>query len=161
MSNWNTIRITEGTQTDADKIAELSKQAIEKGLGWRWDSRKVLKAIKNPRTIVLVAKIRSEFVGFGIMDYYQKKANLNLLAVSKYFRNRGIGSELVIELEEIAKRNGIENIYVQVREKNVRAQEFYEKLGYGIIDITRKYYNGKENAVIMYNYIPVETQVLQ
>ncbi len=161
MSNWNTIRITEGTQADADKIAELSKQAIEKGLGWRWNSSKVLKAIKNPRMIVLVAKIRSEFVGFGIMEYQQNKANLNLLAVSKYFRNRGIGSELVLELQEIARRNDIENIYVQVREKNVRAREFYEKLGYGMIDVTRKYYSRKENAVIMYNYIPVENHVLQ
>ena len=148
-----TIQITKGSALDAINIASLSKEAIEKGLGWRWNPAKVIRAISNPRVVVLVAKTPMQFAGFGIMQYYEKRANLNLLAVDREFRGNGIGSALVSALQDIALENDIDNIYVQVREKNERGIKFYERLGYGMIDLTKRYYSGRENAVIMYQYL--------
>ena len=156
MKPSSTIQITAGTASDATNIAILSKAAIEEGLGWRWNPAKVMRAISNPRVVVLVAKTPTQFAGFGIMQYYEKRANLNLLAVERKFRGNGIGSTLVAALQDIALNNRIDNIYVQVREKNERGIRFYERLGYEMIDMTRRYYSGRENAVIMYHYLQVE-----
>ena len=152
----NAIQISKGRAADATNIATLSKHEIEEGLGWRWNPTKVIRAISNPRAVVLVAKTPTQFAGFGIMQYYEKRANLNLLAVDRKFRGNGIGSALVSQLQNIALKNDIDNIYVQVREKNKRGIRFYEKLGYEMIDMTKRYYSGKENAVIMYHYLQVE-----
>lgn len=149
----STIQITTGIASDAINIASLSKEAIEEGLGWRWNPTKVIRAISNPRVVVLVAKTPTQFAGFGIMQYYAKRANLNLLAVDRNFRGKGIGSTLVSALQDIALKNNIENIYVQVREKNKGGIKFYERLGYEMIDMTKRYYSRKENAVIMYHYL--------
>ncbi len=150
---WNKIWISEGTELDVGNIAELSASEIESGLGWSWNPNRVRAAINHPRTVVLVAKVRSQFSGFGIMNYYEGRANLSLLAVINKFRNRGIGTKLVAELQKVAERNEIENLYIQVRESNLGAKLFYEKLGYEMIDLAKGYYRKKENAVIMYNYV--------
>ena len=152
----DTFQIINGSASDAAFIATLSKETIEKGLGWRWNPTKVIRAMGNPRVVVLVAKTTTQLAGFGIMQYYEKRANLNLLAVDRKFRGNGIGSALVTALQDIALKNNIDNIYVQVREQNERGIRFYERLGYEMIDMTKQYYSGKENAVIMYQYLQIE-----
>jgi len=158
-SDWKTVRIAEGSAADAKHIAELSKRVIEYDLGWRWQPAKVMEAMRNPRMVVLVARFQTEFTGFGIMEYFEKRANLSLLAVEKEFHKKGIGRRLVHALQDVALKNDIENIYVQVRETNKEGIRFYEKLGYEMIDLTKRYYRGKENAVIMYNYLSVANHI--
>ena len=156
---WNTVRIVDASVSDAQKIAELSNSAIERGLELSWSAGRVIRAISRKRTRVLIAKTRVHFAGFGIMDYFKGRANLSLLAVEGNFRRRGVGSAIVSELQDIALDNEIENIYVQVRERNSSAIRFYENMGFEMIDVAKKYYQKKENAVIMYNYLQSDVLV--
>lgn len=88
-------------------------------------------------------------LGFGIMTYEDEQANLDLLAVKYFHRRRGIGRLIVTWLEDVACAAGIQNIFVQVRKINKGAIEFYEKLGFQIIDEEAGYYQGRETGVIM------------
>jgi len=143
------------THSDASEIAMLSRDLIERGLSWSWNMERVKKAMRDRSTNVAVARDRSNLAGFGIMKYGYKHANLNLLAVKKEYRRTGTGTKIVRWHERVASTAGIFNIYIQVREQNTIAQDFYSKLGYVVLDKVPGYYKHKEVGVIMFRHIGV------
>ena len=155
----NQSKIQLAVNANAAEIALLSRASIEKGLGWKWTAEAVKRAIKNKSTNVVVAKEGKILAGFGIMKYGYQKANLDLLAVKSDFRRSGTGTCIVRWLEEVARVAGIFHIYVQLRQKNSAAKKFYLSLGYSVIDIVPGYYNGIENALVMYRYLGLTEKV--
>jgi ribosomal protein S18 acetylase RimI-like enzyme len=103
-----TIRIAE--PGDARAIAEMSRDHIESGLGWRYDPAHILRAMRRRETVVLAASGRPTYVagarpalaGFAIMDFGDERAHLVLLAVQPLQRRLGIGRRLVEWLLESA-----------------------------------------------------------
>ena len=152
--NRKQIWLAPARLADAVKIAELSRDEIESGLGWSWTVERVARSIKRHNTRVLKAMVNRRFAGFGIMSMTPQKANLNLLAISPEFRRLGIATMLVEALEEEASHFRIADFYVQVRETNTLALRFYEKHGYEMIDRNAQYYQDREAAVILYKYCP-------
>ena len=103
--------------SDAPEIGELSKNAIEQGLGWKYTPDRIAKLIGNKSKNVVVARMESRLVGFGIMTYNEDQANLDLLAVKRQVRRMKIGTQIVEWLEEVALTAGAFNIFVQVSAK--------------------------------------------
>ena len=60
-----------------------------------------------------------------------------------------IGTQIVQWLEEVAMTVGAFNIFVQVRTKNTEAIEFYQSLGFIVLDEKKGYYRGIEEGLIM------------
>jgi ribosomal protein S18 acetylase RimI-like enzyme len=52
------------------------------------------------------------------------------LGVSPYERGRGIGRELILHLENVARERGFPRAGLDVAETNPRARALYERLGY-------------------------------
>jgi len=89
------IQIQPAVPRDAHAIAEMSRDHIETGLGWRYDAARVLRAMRRHETCVLAARRRPGAVresspfgrdmpplaGFAIMDFGDERAHLVLLAV--------------------------------------------------------------------------------
>lgn len=59
-----------------------------------------------------------------------KQAYVFLLYVAPPHRHKGLGSALMEHAQSWAKRNGYEQMSLQVFEKNKAAMRLYEKLGY-------------------------------
>lgn len=137
------------TALDVVEIGDLSKKYVEYDLGWVYTPEKLKELIRNRTKNVVVARMDTKLVGFGIMTYREETANLDLLAVKIRYRDQGIGKQIVKWLEEVAYTAGILNVYVQVRKINRGAILFYKKLGFQIIDEKRGYYKGQETGVIM------------
>ena len=135
--------------SDAAEIAEMSKNHIEYGLGWKYTPERIVRLIRDRSKNVVVARVDSELAGFGIMTYAEDQANLDLLAVKRGFRGMKIGTQIVAWLEEVALTAGISTIFVQVRAKNSGAIVFYERLGFSHLEEKQAYYAGVEAAVIM------------
>ena len=131
---------------DAKRIATMSRELIEHGLGWSWTPDRVANHIRRPDTVVLAAKALGGLVGFAIMYFGEEDAHLNLLAVSPLHRHTGIGRRLVRWLERSADFAGICAIHVEVR---ASAQSFYRSLGYRPVGLWAGYYCGREAAVRM------------
>lgn len=138
---------------DARAMARMSRDFIEKGLGWSWKPDRVLSMIRHPETVVLLASTRFEMAGFAIMEFHDQHAHLNLLAVKPKLRRRGTGGALLRWLEESARVAGIASIYLEVRSENMEARKFYESLGYEVNQHKEGYYQGKENAVEMVHHL--------
>ena len=52
----------------------------------------------------------------------------------------------------MAKNEKKENISLEVNENNISARNLYEKYKFEIVGMRKKYYNGKDNAIIMTRY---------
>ena len=135
--------------SDAVEIGAISKRDIEYGLGWKYTPERIARLIDDEVKNVVVARVRSDLAGFGIMTYYQDHANLDLLAVKPGLRRMRIGTQIVRWLEKVAITAGVFNIFVQVRARNKSAVQFYESLGFSVLDVDKAYYRGTEAGVIM------------
>lgn len=137
------------TLSDAAEIGVMSKNEIEYGLGWKYTPERIVKLLADRAKNVVVARVESKLVGFGIMTYHEEQANLDLLAVKRNFRRLMIGTQIVQWLEKVAMTAGTFNILVQVRAGNTGAIAFYERLGFAVLDEKKGYYRGVETGLIM------------
>ena len=87
------------------------------------------------------------YVGLLMVPY---EADVLNITVSGKVRNRGIGTNLMREILERAKKYGVTDIHLEVRESNEAAIHLYEKLGFVRDGIRKNYYTAPvENAVTM------------
>ena len=115
---------------DAEDIAAMAREAIEYDLPWSWNPSRVAQAIADPDTNVVVARIAGALIGFGVMQYEDETAHLVLFAVDAPDRRRGLGSQLLAWLEEVAIVAGISQFRVEARANNTAALAFYGRHGY-------------------------------
>ncbi|HTP62772.1 MAG TPA: GNAT family N-acetyltransferase [Burkholderiales bacterium] len=142
---------------DAQSIAEMSRDFIESGLGWRYDTAHIQRAMRRRESVVLVATERQTYVararpalsGFAVMDFGDERAHLVLLAVQPTRRRNGIGRRLVDWLLESAVVAGMASVHLELRADNEAARRFYRALGFSETVLVPRYYNGREAAMRM------------
>lgn len=138
---------------DAEDIAALSRDLIERGLPWNWRPARVRRVIRHADTNVAVVRMDGVLVGFGIMEYLEAEAYLALLAVRGASQRRGIGSSLVRWLEASARVAGAQRIRVEARLDNVPARNFYNELGYHELAIRRGRYSDGVDGVLLEKWL--------
>jgi ribosomal-protein-alanine N-acetyltransferase len=97
----------------------------------------------------VVAKEGEKILGYGILKKEKKQGLIFSLAVSPEMQNRGIGKEIMKRLIEIAKKENLKKIYLHTRETNFKAIAFYQKFGFNIVRLEKKFYSTGENAYLM------------
>jgi ribosomal-protein-alanine N-acetyltransferase len=130
------------TQADAPAIARLSRRLIEHGLPWRWQPERVLRAILDSETNVVVVGEPGAPAAFGIMTYLDTDAHLLLLAVDPPRQRQGVGSAVLAWLEAAARAAGTRRIRVEARRDNAPARNFYCEHGYHERTIAHAMYSG-------------------
>jgi [ribosomal protein S18]-alanine N-acetyltransferase len=133
--------------SDAGRIAAMSRDYIEDGLGWNWSAARVARSIRDCATNVVLAEANSDLAGFGIMKYLDDDAHLLLFAVKPIYRRRGIGTRLLRWLEQSAATAGTELIFLEARKSSAIARAFYRGQGYRELAVLPGYYSGREDAV--------------
>jgi ribosomal protein S18 acetylase RimI-like enzyme len=143
------FEITLAQTIDARDIAELSRDAIEHGLNWRWTEPRVLNTIRDPATNVVVVRRNGNLRGFAVMRYGDDEAHVVLFAVRDAERRTGMGSALLGWLEATLRVAGIFTVRLEVRAANEAAIAFYKR--HGFVDAGRRagYYEGVEDATRM------------
>lgn len=150
-----TIRLAE--PRDAQAIAVMSRDFIEAGLGWKYDSARVLRAIRDRDTLAAVAceggkSAGATLTGFAIMEFGEERAHLVLLAVRPTHRRLGIGQRMFEWLLESARAAGMASIHLELRSANDAARRFYRAMGFFETVLVPGYYRGegrKEGALRM------------
>jgi ribosomal-protein-alanine acetyltransferase len=132
---------------DAARIAQMSRDFIEYGLGWKWTAARILRCVRDESTNVVAAREGNDLIGFAIMQYKEEEAHLLLFAVVAANRRQGVGSALLSWLEKTALTAGTGLIYLEARMRNTEARAFYQKHGYREIARVRGMYRGVEDGV--------------
>ena len=83
----------------------------------------------------------------GIIVYYliYDRIEIEYIIVHNDYKNQGIGSKLLKEIE----KNNIKNITLEVRESNVEAINFYKKNGFRIVSIRKNYYENEKGYLML------------
>jgi len=118
-----------------------------------WTKNAFLHELQNNKfAVYLSAKMGDRIVGYAGMWKIFDEGHITNVAVHPEFRRMGIGSMLLERLINLAKRDGITKMTLEVRQSNKAAQALYKKYGFKAAGIRKEYYadNG-EDAVIMWN----------
>lgn len=143
-----TIRISQGSKEDIDAIALLETQCFP--VPWSWNSI-ASEITKNDTSRFYIAELNGEFAGCVSCWFLPPfECQLGNVAVSPSFRRRGIARALMEQLITDAEKTGILDITLEVRASNQPAICLYEGLGFAQEGIRKGYYQGKEDAIIMW-----------
>ena len=116
-----------------------------------WSERTFRNLLRRPDAVLFSAVDEGERVaGYAAVWFVGREAELGDLAVAPGDRRRGIGGELVEAVLGEARRRGVVQIFLEVREGNQSAQGLYRSRGFEIVGRRRGYYAGPaEDALIM------------
>lgn len=116
-----------------------------------WSKISFLKELENPSARYLVAEIKGRIIGYGGYWSILNEGHITNIAVHPDYRGQGIGSALLTAMINLAQREGIDAMTLEVRISNRIAQSVYLKHGFTVVGVRKKYYqdNG-EDALIMW-----------
>ena len=116
-----------------------------------WSKSSFEEAINSDNiTVYSVTNDNGNMVGFSCLLMIDYDAEILNIAGARNSRNQGIGTLLATHMINICRSNGVEDIFLEVRESNVSARALYVKLGFAEIGKRKKYYsNPTEDAILM------------
>tara|TARA_A100000164_G_C21670433_1_gene659324 strand:- start:34 stop:474 length:441 start_codon:yes stop_codon:yes gene_type:complete len=117
-------------------------------------------------TFINSSKIKKSFIsnveGFSIKQgFYIGHIYANIVAdqadilsfiIKNKYRRQGFGTILFCKFITTLKSKGVKEFFLEVSEKNVGAQKFYNRFGFIKIGIRKDYYKtilGKQNAYLL------------
>jgi len=122
--------------SDCQSILRIYERSLsgldDEGIEWYLS---LLKA-EAGNSIFLVASMGNEVVGFIQAYYNGDKGYVEALAVDPEYRNMGIGSALLTEVERRLRRRGVRVIRLNVKHNNLKALTFYLRRGYVVDGVT-------------------------
>ena len=130
---------------DCDKIADLYKGDFADG----WSKTMLEDAFNANRFLVFGISDENNLVGVITCSTTLFDADIESVFIKKEFRKQGLASLLITELEKYLVNNSIEKIFLEVRAKNMVAQNLYVKHGFEKISQRKNYYSDGEDAVVM------------
>lgn len=98
----------------------------------------------------LVAKLGRTVVAYGGLMFVADEAHVTNIAVHPSHRRHGIANRLLGDLADAAITRGCRAWTLEVRASSTGAQELYRSFGFAPAGIRARYYEGNEDAIIMW-----------
>ncbi len=115
-----------------------------------WNVATFKSELTNPNSKYIVAKINGKIVGFAGIWKAVDDVHITNIVTAKKFRKQNIGSILLSNLIKMARaENEISSITLEVNVNNIPAKKLYEKFNFEVVGLRKKYYNNKDDAIIM------------
>lgn len=129
---------------DLDDMLEFINSLVDEGVDIMIDTKQTreqevewlaghITKIENDKETVIVAEVDGRFVGqVEVTPQSMRSKHVGVLgiALKDGYRGIGIGTELMNEAENQARRLGLEILNLEVFETNERAKHVYGKVGY-------------------------------
>lgn len=132
--------------SDVPQIAALEARCFSDP----WSANSIASELKNPLSLWLVDEREGVIAGYVGSQSVPPEADVMNLAVAPELRRQGIGRALMLHLAALLRRDGMENLTLEVRETNAAAIALYAALGFESVGKRLKYYvNPTEDALIM------------
>ncbi|MHC1604602.1 MAG: ribosomal protein S18-alanine N-acetyltransferase [Candidatus Methanofastidiosia archaeon] len=102
----------------------------------------------NYKETFIIAEV-DKIAGYVIGIIEGKEGHILSIAVKERYRHLGIGKSLMDKILEMFKEKGVKFIRLEVRESNVKAIVFYQRLGFVKKKKMDAYYEDGEAAFVM------------
>ena len=138
--------------SDFDRLFEIEQAAHL--VPW---TKGTLLNNQGERYLNLKLSFENQIVAFAICQTVLDEATLFNIAVAPEFQGKGYGKRLLSALILQLQQQGIQTLWLEVRESNHTAQQLYTQLGFNEVTIRKNYYptpnGGRENEVVMALYL--------
>lgn len=104
----------------------------------------------------IVAEMDGEAVGYAGLMVIDTTADIQTIGVLPRFEGQGIGRAMLTELLREARRRGADNVMLEVRADNPRAQDLYARYGFQKIHTRKRYYRDGVDAWVMRVVLPAD-----
>lgn len=132
-------------------ISDLDKLSNNLGIDFDdfWNINTLKSELENINSSYFTLTLNNELIGFG--GFWQSVDDIHItnIVIKKAYRNQGFGSLLLEHILFVAKSTDKFSITLEVNENNEIAKKLYLKYGFKILGVRKKYYNNKDNAIIM------------
>lgn len=135
------VKLAEGGADDLDTVMQVMTSAFSDRYGEAWTRSQCAGILPMSGVRLILARDGSAVVGFSLYRTIAGDAELLLLAVAPAAQKRGSGRRLLEHFIEDAKKNGAEQVHLEVREGNP-AIGLYEAAGFVQSNRRRNYYQG-------------------
>lgn len=119
---------------------------------WKKDFNRddLKRGLKTKKNMILLAKSPEKIIGFAFLNCDRGGGvQVSWLGVDKSFRQKGIGSSLLKEIEKHARQHQCHFIYLWTENKN--NIKFYQKRGYYLVGIQRESWFGMDEYLMQKN----------
>lgn len=135
------------TINDVESVYGLEVECFERP----WSLQSIEKEVENNNSLFCVCEKDGNIVGYAGMYYVCGEGDITNVAITKNYRGKGLGNELLTEMFRIANENNVFEFTLEVRETNIIARNLYEKLGFKVEGVRKNFYdNPVENGIIMW-----------
>ena len=107
------------------------------------------KELENKIAVYVVAIENDKVLGYIGLWNICGTAEIMDVAVHKDYRRKGIGEGLILKALEKCESMDVFEINLEVRKSNLAARNLYKKMGFTENGIRKKYYENKEDAILM------------
>jgi len=128
------------TVADLDAVVELERQVFGDEAWTRQMLADELKQQPASRHYIVAAGCDGEIVGYAGLLWAGGQGDVLTLAVATGCWGQGIGSALLTDLLAEAARRRCDEVFLEVRTDNDRAQRLYRRYGFADVGIRRGYY---------------------
>lgn len=139
------VKISIMTLSDLNSISNILTYEFDDF----WNYNVFKSELENKNSKYVVAKLNNEIIGFGGIWFSVDDIHITNIVVKKIYRNQKIGSLILTALIDMCKNQAQKVITLEVNLNNIPAQKLYQKFGFKIVGIRKKYYNNTEDAIIM------------
>jgi ribosomal-protein-alanine N-acetyltransferase len=132
---------------DVDRVVEIERASFRSP----WPRKAFVHEVQyRGISFPVVAEAGGVVFGYILAWFVEDEVHIANIAVDPRQRGRGIGSALLEFVLEKGRREGYQLAYLEVRRSNHTAIRLYEKWGFGVIAVRRRYYEADgEDALVM------------
>lgn len=133
---------------------ELIKESLLTDFDDFWNFNTFKNELLNPNSKYIVAKSNNEIIGFAGLWKSVDDVHITNIVTAKKYRKQNIGSLMLSKLIQISEaEKDITSITLEVNSNNIPAQKLYEKFGFKVVGLRKKYYNNIDDALIYTRFL--------
>ncbi len=140
--------IRSATAADLPAMIALEREAAT-AAHWSPDQYHALFEPQS-RRIALAAEVDSTIQGFLVAQALDHEFEIENIVVDSVSRRRGVATTLLRRLLDLARAANAKTVFLEVRESNAPARDFYEKLSFRQAGRRADYYHLPPEDAILY-----------
>ena len=131
---------------DLDKISTIENETNK----YPWSLNNFKSSLEAGNSSI-VLKDKKNILGYAFFSVIGTDSHLLNITISKNYQGRGHGKRILEQVLFQSKVLGATIIFLEARESNYKAIDFYEKFGFKRDAIRYNYYDGnpREDALLM------------
>ena len=139
------IEIQKMTKQHLNQIKDILQEQFDEF----WNANVLENELENPLSDYLVAIYNDEVVGYVGIWKPDDEAHITNIVTKKDKRENHIGTKMLEEIINLARKQNLTCVTLEVNEHNESAIKLYKKFNFKEVGKRTKYYNNTDDAIIM------------